>query len=67
MNKRFESVDRTGLDQQIWAWRNEHSEFRITKIRAVERLPLQMKSPRPHQLIMPTNTVAVFVEYELAA
>jgi hypothetical protein len=66
MEKRFSSPDKPGLDQQLWAWRNDHPQFKVTKIHAIEDLPLKVVDSRPWRIIEAIDCVAMRIEYEEA-
>jgi hypothetical protein len=60
----FTGMDETDLEQQIWTWRTNNQNLKMTKKHPIEILPLSLSTPHSGQKIFAGHQVSLRVEYE---
>ena len=60
----FTGMDETDLEQQIWTWRTNNPNLKMTKKHPIEILPLRLSTPHSGQKIFAGNQVSLRVEYD---
>jgi hypothetical protein len=60
----FTGMDESDLEQQIWAWRANNPNLKMTKKHPIEMLPLSLSTPHSGQKIFAGHQVSLRVEYE---
>lgn len=64
LSKRLIGKDQYDLDQQIWVWRSNNPNLRITRIHPTEDLDVIASAPLPLRKIDAKDRVAVVIDYE---
>jgi len=62
----FTGMDESDLEQQIWAWRTNNPNLKMTKKYPIEILPLRLSTPHSGQKIFAGHQVSLRVEYDEA-
>jgi hypothetical protein len=60
----FTGMDETDLEQQIWTWRTNNPNLKMTKKHPIEILPLRLSTPHSGQKIFAGHQVSLRVEYD---